>query len=69
MITAESRTELFSTYAIAYRQGLGTDTDGANGFLASLSWGAVALWSLSILVMLGIVIFLIFWKRRKEEES
>ena len=63
------KTELFSTYAIVYMQGLGMDTDGANGFLASLSQGAVALWSLGILVMLGIVIFLIFWKRRKEEES
>ena len=67
--TITIKTELFSTYAIAYRQGSGTDADGVNGFLASLSWGAVALWSMGILVMLGIVIFLIFWKRRKEEAS
>ena len=67
--TITIKTELFSTYAIVYRQGVGTDIHGANGLFASLSWTAVALWGLGILVILGIAIFLILVVRRREEKE
>ena len=67
--TITIKTGMFSTYAIAFRQMPGAGADASSGFLASLSWTAVALWSLGILVMIALAVILILGKRRKEEED
>ena len=66
--TITIRTGMFSTYAIVFKQVPGAGADASSGFLASLSWTAVALWSLGILVMIALAVILILGKRRKEEQ-
>lgn len=69
--TITIKTELFSTYAIAYKQVLETSVTGTNAatdyFVSHLRTASI-LWIVCVPV-LGILFFLVFWKRRKDEEE
>lgn len=74
--TVTIMTELFSTYAIVYRQTpvIVKDTDRISDFVASHSWITVAgigavLLCIGILDILGIIAIMLLWKLYKKEKG
>ena len=74
--TVTIMTELFSTYAIVYRQTpvIVKDTDRISDFVASHSWITVAgigaiLLCIGILDILGIIAIMLLWKLYKKERE
>ena len=64
--TITIKTGLFSAYAIVFRQVKTIGEEESFGLFPSLSWTAVLLWSMGILVMLGTAVILIVGKRHKD---